>query len=83
MDDFLNSFEMDQFDVWLNESMNNDILDLDMINDCYMMEKKEDEPNTLLEKVKKLGKKLKEMLDKVLKAIKKAAGSNTEKVKKK
>ena len=41
MDDFLNSFEMDQFDVWLNESMNNDILDLDMINDCYMMEKKE------------------------------------------
>lgn len=83
MDDFLNSFEMDQFDVWLNESMNNDILDLDMINDCYMMEKKEDDPNTLLEKVKKLGKKLKDMLDKVLKAIKKAALAIIDKVKKK
>lgn len=83
---FMNEIEMSPFDIYLNESMNDHILDLGMIEDLYMMEKKSDdskEDNALLEKIKKLGQKLKNMLDKIIETVKKAMISMKNKISKK
>ena len=86
MDTFLNDREMQEYDIWLNESMNMDILDLQMIDDLYMLEdgdEHEKENPKLLEKVKKLAKKLTTMLAKIIQSAKDAIGNITKKVKKK
>lgn len=86
MDTFLNDKEMQEYDIWLNESMNMDILDLQMIDDLYMLEdgdKQEKENPKLLEKVKKLAKKLTAMLAKIIQSAKDAISNIGKKIKKK
>ena len=73
MDTFLNDKEIQEYDIWLNESMNMDILDLQMIDDLYMLEDGDEQENPkLLEKVKKLAKKLTTMLAKIIQSAKDA-----------